>query len=181
MSLGLGYFRGHPILSFSKFDDRVGLLTTPLLDPRHVADPESFELPDELNARVPAARHLVEAAVGADAEESRLNQHSGALEAVQHDDREERPHLLGANPHLRRLDERFVRGEFGAVVQSDPHQVVELEGGIDQGDLEVIVLLRLDHREGPDEELASGRPVHTPLFPRRRGLLLKVGQKVLAR
>ena len=43
-----------------------------LLDPRQVADPECFELPEELRADVDAAGPLVEAAVGADAEDPGL-------------------------------------------------------------------------------------------------------------
>ena len=47
-----------------------------------------------------------------------------------------------------RLHQRLVRRELGAVGQADRNQVVERPGGVDQGDLEVIVLERHDHRAG---------------------------------
>ena len=44
--------------------------------------------------------------------------------------------------------QRFVRGELGGVGQPDRDQVVERPGGVNQGDLEAIVLERDDHRAG---------------------------------
>ena len=53
-----------------------------------------------------------------------------------------------ADSALRRLDQRLPRGDLGAVGQGDRHQVVERPAGVDQRDLQVVVLQRLDHRAG---------------------------------
>ena len=132
---------------------RPRLLAALRLDPRQVADSEVLELPDELDADVIAPDPLVEAAVGAQAEDPALDQHAaGRLEAAEHDDRDERARLLPADPHLRRLDQRPARGDLGAVGQGDRHQVIELSGRVDQRDLEVVVLQRLDHRAGVEPQ-----------------------------
>ncbi len=78
-----------------------------------------------------------------------------------------------------RLDERLVRGELGAVGQGDRHQVVELPGGVDQRDLEVIVLQRDDHRARVEpQDLGEVGALDAPLLPRRGRLLLEVGDHV---
>ena len=51
--------------------------------------------------------------------------------------------------------------------------------GVDQGDLEVVVLQRLDHRAGVEpEHLREVGALDPPLLPRRDGLLLEVGEHV---
>ena len=40
----------------------------------------------------------------------------------------------------------------GRLVRGDRHQVIERAAGVDQGDLEVVVLERLDHRAGVEPE-----------------------------
>ena len=73
----------------------------------------------------------------------------------------------------------WLRGELGAVGQGDRHQVVERPAGVDQGDLEVVVLQRDDHRAGVEpEDLGEVGAVDAPLLPRRGGLLLEVGDHV---
>ena len=76
-----------------------------------------------------------------------MNHLVGSLEAVDQDGGEEHAPPLAADPRHSRLNERLVRGELGAVGQGDHMQVGERPGGVDQGDLEVIVLERDDHRE----------------------------------
>ena len=150
-----------------------------LLDPRQVADPEGFELPEGLIADVVTAPPLVEAAVGAEAEDPGLDHLVGGLEAVDQDVGEERARLLPADRRHRRLDQRLVRGELGAVGQGDRHQVVERPAGVDQGDLEVVVLQRHDHRAGVEpQHLRQVGALDPPLLPRRDGLLLEVGEHV---
>ena len=77
-----GHVRRHHVLDVEEIDDRLRLLTALLFDPRQVADPQCFELPHELQAHVVTAVPLVEFAVGADAEDPRLNHLVGSLEAV---------------------------------------------------------------------------------------------------
>ena len=78
-----------------------------------------------------------------------------------------------------RLDQRLVRGELGAVGQGDRHQVVERPAGVDQGDLDVVVLQRLDHGAGVEpQDLRQVGACDPPLLPRRDGLLLEVGEHV---
>ena len=92
---------------------------------------------------------------------------------------EERAGLLAADPHLRRLDQRPAGGELGAVGQRDRHQVVERPARVDQGDLRVVVLQRLDHRAGVEpQHLRQVGALDPPLLPRRDGLLLEVGEHV---
>ena len=75
---------------------------------------------------------------------------------------------------LRRLDQRPPRGDLGAVGQRDRHQVIEHAGRVDQGDLDVVVLQRLDHRAGVEpQDLRELGALHPPLLPRRDGLLLR--------
>ena len=72
-----------------------------------------------------------------------------------------------------------MRGELGAVGQADRDQVVERPGGVDQGDLEVIVLQRDDHRAGVEpQDLGEVGAVDAPRFARGGGLLLEVGDHV---
>ena len=63
---------------------------------------------------------------------------------------------------IRRLDQRLVRGELGAVGQRDRHQVVERPARVDQRDLRVVVLQRLDHRPGVEpqhlRQVGAARP-----------------------
>ena len=74
---------------------------------------------------------------------------------------------------------RCPRRELGAVGQGDRHQVVIRPVGIDQGDLEMIVLERDDHRTRvKPENLGEIRALNTPCFPRRGGLLREVGDEV---
>ena len=82
-------------------------------------------------------------------------------------------------PDLRRLDQRPPRGDLGAVGQRDRHQVVEAPAGVDQRDLGVVVLQRLDHRAGvePQHPRQPGA-LDPPLLPRRDRLLLEVGEHV---
>ena len=67
--LGPGHVRRHLVLDLEELDDGPRLLTALLLDPRQVADPQGFELPEGLNADVVTADPLVQAAVGAQAED----------------------------------------------------------------------------------------------------------------
>ena len=74
---------------------------------------------------------------------------------------------LAADRLRDRLDHRLVRGEFGAVGQGDGDQVVERPGGVEQGELEVIGLDRVDHRAGVEaEDLGQVGAVDAPLLPR---------------
>ena len=144
--LGLGHVSRHHVLDFEEIDDGLRLLAALLLDPRQVSNPKSFELPHELQAHVVTAGPLVELVVGAEAEDPSLNHLVGSLEAVDQDGGEEHASPLPADPRHSRLNERLVGGELGAVGQGDHMQVGERSGGVDQGDLEVIVLERDDHR-----------------------------------
>ena len=67
--MGLGHFRRHHVLGPVELDDGLRLLTALILDPRQVPNPKCIELPDELKAHVVTAGPLVEAAVGAQAED----------------------------------------------------------------------------------------------------------------
>ncbi len=137
------------------------------------------ELPERLKAHVGTAGPLVHGVVGADGEHTPLDQLVGRLKAVDQDLRRERAHLFPADCVRRRLDQRCPRGELGAVGQGDRHQVVVRPVGIDQGDLEVIVLERDDHRTRVEpEDLGEIRTLDAPCFPRRGGLLLEVGDEV---
>ena len=71
--LSLGHFRRHHVLGPAELDDGPRLVTALLLDPRQVPNPEGVELPDELKAHVDSADPLVEAAVGAQAEDPCLD------------------------------------------------------------------------------------------------------------
>ena len=72
-----------------------------------------------------------------------------------------------------------MRAELGAVGQGDRHQLVERSARVDQRDLHVVVLQRLDHRAGVEPEhlgeVCAGDP---PLLPGGDGLLLQVGEHV---
>ncbi len=79
----------------------------------------------------------------------------------------------------RRLDHRLMRSQFGTVGQADGDQIVERALGVDQGELQVIVLQRLDH--GPRIEAKDARQLgagDAPLLAGGDGLLLEVGQQV---
>ena len=104
---------------------------------------------------------------------------AGGLEAVEHDDGEERPPLLPADPRLRRLDERPLRGELGAVGQGDRHQVVERPAG------SIRVIWRWSCSSGTTTARGSSRRtcVRSALATRHscragRRLLLEVGEHV---
>ena len=117
--------------------------------------------------------------LGPMAEHTSLDELVGRLKAVDQDLRRERAHLFPADRVHRRLDERCPRRELGAVGQGDRHQVIVRPVGIDQGDLEVIVLERDDHRTRvKPENLGEIRALDAPCFPRRGGLLLEVGDEV---
>ena len=85
-----------------------------------------------------------------------------------------RASLLAADPDLRRRDEIASRGDLGAVGQGDGHEVVEAAARVDERDLEVVVLQRLDDGAGVEAE-HPGEPgaLDPPLLPRRDGLLLR--------
>src|SRR5207253_836351 len=107
------------VLGIAQLDDGPRLKTALGLDARKVSNPEILELPHELNAHIVTPYPLVETAVGPKRENSALNQHAGALEAVEHDQRQERARLLPANPGLCRLNERPPRSDLGAIGQGD--------------------------------------------------------------
>ena len=67
----------------------------------------------------------------------------------------------------------------GRLVSAILLQVVERQGGVDQGDLKVIVLERDDHRARVEpQDLREVGAVHAPGFARGGRLLLEVGDHV---
>ena len=60
--------------------------------------------------------------------------------------------LLAADRRHGRLDQGLSRGQFGAIGQGDGHQVVDRPGRVDQRDLRVVVLQRLDDGPGVEPE-----------------------------
>ncbi len=88
-------------------------------------------------------------------------------------------HLLPADIGLRRQHERPARGNLGAVVHGDPNQVFEILVGIDQGDLQVIVLHRDNNRAWVEaEDLGEIGAVEAPQFTGGGSLLLEVREDV---
>ena len=170
----------HHVLGVEEVDDGQRLHAALPLDQREVADPEVLELPEGLDAEVVAARPLVQAAVGAQAEDPGLEHLEGGLEAVERDAGDERaePSRGGRRPPPPRPG-RLPRGDLGPVGQGDRHQVVEVPARVDQRDLDVVVLQRLDDGAGVQPQ-HPGEPgaLDPPLLPRRDGLLLQVGEHV---
>ena len=129
-------------------------LTALGLDPREVADPQALELPDELDADVVAPDPLVEAAVGAQAEDAALDQHAaGGLEAVEQDAGEEagEPSPGGSPPPPPRSAPVARRSRGGWSGRSASGRRAPRPGSIKR-DLEVVVLQRLDHGAGVEPE-----------------------------
>ena len=87
---GPGHIRHHHVLDPEQIDDGLRLLAALPLDHREVAEPDILELPEGLDAEVIAARPLVHAVVGAEAEDPGLELLHGSLEAVDHDAGDER-------------------------------------------------------------------------------------------
>ena len=72
-----------------------------------------------------------------------------------------------------------LRGHLGAVGQGDRDQVIEQPAGLDQRDLQVVVLQRDDHRARVEPEgLRQVGAGDAPLLPREDGALLEVGDHV---
>ena len=70
-------------------------------------------------------------------------------------------------------------GQLGAVGQRDRHHFVERPGRVDQGDLSVVVLQRLDHRAGVEpEHLGEVGALTPPLLRESDGLLLELREQV---
>ena len=81
--------------------------------------------------------------------------------------------------HQRRLDQRLMRRQLGAVGQADRDQVVERTIGLDQGDLQVIVFERLDHGARVQaKNLGQIGAGATPILAGGDGLLLHVGEQI---
>ncbi len=171
---------GNHVLSFEELDERLGLLSALLFDAGQVANAETFRLPYELEAGVDASPPLIEAAVGSQAEDSRLDHHGCALEAVEHDNGQQRTHLLLADSGVRGLHHRLPRSELWAVGNGNGHEVVERELGIDQGDLKVVVLD--GHHDGSRVEPKDLREIgaaDAPGFSSRCRALFELGDQVL--
>ena len=127
--VGLGHFRRHLVLGPVELDEGLRLLTALFLDPREVPDPKCIELPDELKLTSSRPVHWLRLLLGPRPKIPALYHHAaGVLEAADDDDGEERAQLLPADPLGRRLDQRPLRGELGAVGQRDLLQVGERLG-----------------------------------------------------
>ena len=73
----------------------------------------------------------------------------------------------------------WLAASSGRLDQGNGHQVVKAPAGIDQRDLHVVVLQRLNDRSGiQPQHLRQIRALNSPLLPRSDGLLLEVGQQV---
>ena len=169
----------HLVLRIVQVDDGPRLRSTLLLDSCQVADSESVELPHELNAHIITTNKIVESAVGAEAEDAGLDVHAGGLKSVEHDRREERAVLLAADPHLRRLHQRALLGQLGAIGDRQPVKVGKRHRRVDQGNLQMIMLER--NHDGPwvkPEHLREIGAVDSPLFARPCRLLLEIGDHV---
>ncbi len=162
-----------------EIDDRERFEAAGLLDPGEVPEEKAVELPEGLDADVGAAGPLVEAAVLAEAEDAALDHLERGLEAVEYHVRDERSGLLAADVDLGGVDHRLARAELGTVGQRHRHQVVEATRRVDQRDLEVVALQRLDHRTRVESEDArQPGALDAPRLPGRDGLLFEVGQHV---
>ena len=112
----------------AELDDGPRLIAPLVLDPRKVPETKALELPHELDAGVVTTHPLIEAAVGSEGENASLNQHPGALEAIEHDDGKERTSLLAADSDLGGLDDAVrepISGRFASAIGINSSRLFE--------------------------------------------------------
>ena len=85
---GARHIRRHPVLSMEQIDNGPRFAATLVLDACEIAETEALELPHDLDAHIITTNPLVQAAVGPEGEKASLDKHAGALEAVEHDNRQ---------------------------------------------------------------------------------------------
>ena len=140
-----------------QLDRRHVLLGPSLADPADVADPAVLQLPDRGDLDVESGAVRVERPVRAGGEVARREQPRGRRRADDDQVRQKRPLLLLAQELLRRGDQLAPRGDLGAVVQGDRHQLLRRLLARDERDLEERRLDRLEQR-GRVEQEDLGQP-----------------------
>ena len=146
VDLGLRHFGRDVILDVEKLDVRQIGLALLLADLGPIAEAEVVELPHRLRTDVAPSGPLVQAAVGAGAEDAPLEIKVGRPVARHQELGHKRTQSFALQANHVGPHHGAIRGQLWPVQQADDDQVVDAPSRLDQGHLEMIGLERHDHR-----------------------------------